>query len=239
MTGAGAPEHVRVLDVTDGTLPLLGVRPILGRLFTRQDDSPGAAQTAVLNVLILAETVRWSIICYRQLDYGRWHPKGNHRSSSSTLSISSIKRTHRWSFQCSGSWCDHNLRKFRGGTPEPRLKPGISLQEATTDLERLLPVVIRTFPPPAGVSANFFQSMHLKPSLIPLKEELVGNVQNVLWVLFVSVILVLLVACANVANLLIVRIEGRHHEFAIRHAIGAAGKGFPLTFSWKAPCLGL
>src|ERR1700678_795060 len=48
VTGAGAPEHVRVLDVTDGTLPLLGISPVLGRLFTRQDDSPGAAQTVIL-----------------------------------------------------------------------------------------------------------------------------------------------------------------------------------------------
>jgi hypothetical protein len=46
--GVGAPEHVRVLDVTDGTLPLLGVHPVLGRLFTRQDDLPGAAQTVIL-----------------------------------------------------------------------------------------------------------------------------------------------------------------------------------------------
>src|SRR5260370_24774633 len=48
VTGAGAPEHVGVLDVTDGTLPVLGVYPEVGRLFTRQDDAPGAAQTVVL-----------------------------------------------------------------------------------------------------------------------------------------------------------------------------------------------
>ena len=49
VTGAGEPEHVRGLDVTDGTLPLLGVVPALGRLFTRQDDSPGAAATVLLS----------------------------------------------------------------------------------------------------------------------------------------------------------------------------------------------
>jgi MacB-like periplasmic core domain len=48
VTSARSPEHVRVLEVTDGTLPLLGVSPVLGRLFTRQDDSPGAAQTVLL-----------------------------------------------------------------------------------------------------------------------------------------------------------------------------------------------
>jgi predicted permease len=120
-----------------------------------------------------------------------------------------------------------------------RLKPGVSVQQASTDLERLLPVVNRTFPPPAGVSPNFFQSMRLKPSLIPLKEELVGNVQNALWVLFASVILVLLVACANVANLLIVRIEGRHHEFAIRYALGGARKGIFTDILLESALLGL
>jgi hypothetical protein len=49
VTGAGEPEHVRGLDVTDGVLPILGVQPALGRLFTRRDDSPGTAQTVVLS----------------------------------------------------------------------------------------------------------------------------------------------------------------------------------------------
>src|SRR5580698_2824678 len=49
VTGAGEPEHVRGLDVTDGTLPVLGVTPALGRLFTRQDDSPGAPETVLLS----------------------------------------------------------------------------------------------------------------------------------------------------------------------------------------------
>ena len=119
------------------------------------------------------------------------------------------------------------------------LKPGVSVEQATNNLERLLPVAIRTFPPPAGVSLNLFQSMHPKPSLTPLKEELVGDVRNALWVLFASVILVLLVACANVANLLIVRIEGRHHEFAIRYAIGAARKGISADIFLESTLLGL
>ena len=49
VTGAGQPEHVRGLDVTDGTLPILGVTPVAGRLFTRHDDSPGAPQTVLLS----------------------------------------------------------------------------------------------------------------------------------------------------------------------------------------------
>ena len=119
------------------------------------------------------------------------------------------------------------------------LKPGVSVQEATADLERLLPVVAGTFPPPAGLSASFYQSLHYTPSLIPLKKEVVGNIQNVLWILLASTILVLLVACANVASLLIVRVEGRHHEFSIRYALGAARKGISADILLESALLGL
>jgi predicted permease len=86
---------------------------------------------------------------------------------------------------------------------------------------------------------GLYQSMHLRPSLIPLKDEVVGNVQNVLWILLASTLLVLLVACANVANLLMVRVEGRHHEFAIRYAIGGARKGISADILFESSLLGL
>ncbi len=81
--------------------------------------------------------------------------------------------------------------------------------------------------------------MHLRPTLIRLKDDVVGNVQNALWILLASTILVLLVACANVANLLLVRVEGRHHEFAIRYAIGAARKGISADILFESSLLGL
>ena len=237
VTGARAPEHVRVLDVTDGTLPLLGISPLRGRLFTRHDDSPGAALTVILT-------------------YPYWQKRFGGTSSiiGSSITVGGVSReiigvlprTFHFLDQKDPSlilplqWdrATTTLGSFNAHAIA-RLKPGVSVQQATTDLERLLPVVNRTFPPPAGVSPSFFQSMHLKPSLIPLKEDMVGNVQNALWVLFPSVILVCLVACANVANLLIVRIEGRHHEFAIRYAIGAARKGISADIFLESTLLGI
>ena len=59
------------------------------------------------------------------------------------------------------------------------------------------------------------------PNLRPLKQDVVGDIGKVLWVLMGSIALVLLVACANVANLLLVRVEGRRQELAIRSALGA------------------
>ena len=58
ITGVGAPEHVSGMDVTDGTLPLLGVRPVLGRLFTRRDDTAGAPKTDHSVLQLLAEEIR-------------------------------------------------------------------------------------------------------------------------------------------------------------------------------------
>jgi predicted permease len=237
VTGAGTPEHVRVLDVTDGTLPLMGVSPALGRVFTRQDDAPGAAQTVVLT-------------------YPYWQQRFGGASSviGSSITVGGVPREIIGVLPRSFHFLDQKdpslilpiqwdraataLGSFNANAIA-RLKPGVSLQQATTDLERLLPVVTKTFPPPEGLSVSFYQSLHYTPSLIPLKDEVVGNVQNVLWVLLVSTILVLLVACANVANLLVVRVEGRHHEFAIRYAIGAVRKGISADIFLESSLLGL
>ena len=102
-----------------------------------------------------------------------------------------------------------------------RLKPGVTMAQANADMARLLPVVLRSFPAPEGFSASLFEKAHIAPNLRPLKKDVVGDVGNVLWVLMGSIVLVLLVACANVANLLLVRVEGRRQELAIRSALGA------------------
>jgi hypothetical protein len=170
--------HVRVLDVTDGTLPLLGVRPVSGRLFTRQDDSPGAAQTVVPT-------------------YSYWQKQFGGASSVVGSSITAggvpreiigvLPQTFHFLDQKDPSlilpmqW-DRATTTLGSldGNAIARLKPGVSVQQATADLERLLPVVARTFPSPAGLSASFFQSDHYTPTLIPLKEEVIGIVLTLL-----------------------------------------------------------
>jgi predicted permease len=105
-----------------------------------------------------------------------------------------------------------------------RLKPGVTVAQVKADMERLVPIAIRSFPAPDGFPLSLFEKIQIQAKPLPLKEDVIGDVGNVLWVLMGSIAMVLLVACANVANLLLVRVEGRRQELAIRSALGA-GRG--------------
>ena len=222
VTGAGEPEHVRGLDVTDGTLPILGVKPVLGRLFTRRDDSAGAPQTVVLS-------------------YGYWRKKFG--GSDSVIGRPIIvdgkareiigvlpKDFHFLDREDAALYLpmqwDRSKTKL-GNFSYPgvaRLKPGVTLAQVKADMTRLVPIAVRSFPAPDGFPLSLFEKVQMNPTPRPLKQDVIGDVGNVLWVLMGSIAVVLLVACANVANLLLVRVEGRRQELAIRSALGA-GRG--------------
>jgi predicted permease len=219
VTGVGKPEHVQGMAVTDGALPILGVAPVLGRLFSRSDDTAGAPQTIVLS-------------------YGFWQRKFGGASSviGRSMTVDGKPREiigvlprgfhfldeQRAELFLPFQW-DRNKTKLGNFSENAlaRLKPGVTMTQASTDMARLLPVVVRSFPAPEGFSSSLFEKARIAPNLRPLKQDVVGNVGNVLWVLMGSIVLVLLVACANVANLLLVRVEGRRQELAIRSALGA------------------
>ena len=222
VTGTGQPEHLRGLDVTDGTLPLLGVTPALGRLFTRKDDTAGSPETILIS-------------------YAYWQQKFGGASSVIGTSINVDGRTRQiigvlprdfhfldypdaaivMPFQ----W-DRTKVKLGNFSQRAlaRLKPGVTMQQASADMARLLPITFRSFPAPDGFSPAIFEKAHIAPNLRPLKKDVVGDIDKVLWVLMGSIAMVLLVACANVANLLLVRVEGRRQVLAIRAALGAPWK---------------
>jgi predicted permease len=219
VTGAGKPEHVPGLDVTDGALPILGAAPVLGRLFTRRDDSAGAPQTVVLSYGYWQRKFGGApSVIGRSITVGGKPreiigvlPKGFHFLDQQDAAIFV---PYQW---------DRNNTKLGNFSERAlaRLKPGVTMDQASADMARLLPVVLRSFPAPEGFSISLFEKARFSPNLRPLKQDVVGDVGNVLWVLMGSIILVLLVACANVANLLLVRVEGRRQELAIRSALGA------------------
>ena len=96
------------------------------------------------------------------------------------------------------------------------------MAQANADLTRMIPIALRSFPPFPGGTVKMFESARLAPNLRLLKQDLIGDIGKVLWVLMGTIGIVLLIACANVANLLLVRTEGRLHELAIRLALGAS-----------------
>jgi predicted permease len=89
------------------------------------------------------------------------------------------------------------------------------------DVARMLPMVYAAFSPPPGFNQHIFERARIGPNVRPFAKDLIGDVGSVLWVLMGTVGLVLLIACANVANLMLVRAEARQQELAIRSALGA------------------
>ncbi|HKW63942.1 MAG TPA: ABC transporter permease [Candidatus Acidoferrum sp.] len=219
ITGMAEPEQVQALLVTDGTLPLLGVQPFLGRLFTKQDDSPGAPETAILM-------------------YGYWRRRfgGDASAIGRTLMVDG-KRTQiigvlpknfhflDWEDPAVVQAFGFDRNKMHLGNFSyqgiARLKPGVSIAQLNADMARMLPTVLSSFPAPPGFSIKLFEDARIGPNARPLKQSVVGDVGNTLWVLMGSIAMVLLIACANVANLLLVRVEGRRQELALRAALGA------------------
>jgi predicted permease len=105
-----------------------------------------------------------------------------------------------------------------------RLKPGIPIAQANEDVKRMLPMWEESWPS-LGVPSHFYEkTWRITPAIRPLKQEVIGNVGNVLWVIMATIGVVMLIACTNVANLLLVRADGRQQELAVRAALGA-GRG--------------
>ena len=102
-----------------------------------------------------------------------------------------------------------------------RLKPGVTIAQANADLARLLPIWMNSWPNGPGANPRVYETWRITPTLRPLKQEVVGNVGGVLWVVMGTIGIVMLIACANVANLLLVRAEARQQELAVRAALGA------------------
>ena len=236
VTGLAEPEEVRCIIVTDGLLPMLGATPALGRLFSTPDDAPGGAETVILTAGYWRSAFGGdpSAIGRRIVLDGRARDiigvlPDSFRFLDQKPSLILPMRLDREKV---------HLGQF-SYTAVARLKPGATLEQATADVARLIPVGLSRFPPFPGFSVKMFDEARLAPNLRLLKKDVIGDVGSVLWVLMGTIAMVLLIACANVANLLLVRAEGRQQELAVRAALGASRGRIAYELMAESVVLGL
>lgn len=218
VTGMGQPEQVRALVATDGVLPLLGIRPAVGRWISKQDDAPGAPETVMLTHGYWQRKFGQdpSVIGRRMLVNGRAKeiigvmPQG--------FEFADVRPDLILPFQLNRSEVFIGNFSYQAIA---RLKPGVTLDHANADVGRMLGMLEKKFPP-SGLGMNMLRSARLGPDVRPFKRDVIGDIGTVLWLLMGTVGFVLLIACANIANLLLVRMDGRQQEFAIRAAMGAS-----------------
>jgi len=103
-----------------------------------------------------------------------------------------------------------------------RLNPGATMAAADADLTRMLPVWMDSWSNGPGSNPHIYETWRITPMIRPLKQEVIGNVGELLWVVMGTIGMVMLIACANVTNLLLVRVEARQQELAVRTALGAS-----------------
>ncbi len=235
LTGGERPVQLPAAEVTASLFPVLGVTPAIGRGFTEADERPDAEPVTVLSHELFAG-----------------HLGADRAVLGQALEVDGVARTvigvmppgFRFPTQETLVWQPMEIDPQApnvGNFSYPgvaRLKPGKTPQDAEVELSALIHRLPEVFPDD-DITPGMLENAGIASLVHPLRDDVVGDVGRVLWVLLGSVGFILLIACANVANLFLVRAEGRQREVAIRSALGATRADVAGAYLAESAVLGL
>jgi len=219
VTGIAQPEEVHTTYISDGVLETLNVPAAAGRWLAASDQIPHSHQTVMLS-------------------YGYWQRRfgGDPSVIGRNIEVDSQTReivgvmphgfevvNQKFDLLIPLAFDTHKqvLAGF-GFNGIARLRPGVTIADADADIVRMLQIWMGSWSNGPGDDPHFYEKVwKVAPAIRPLKQEVIGNIGSVLWLVMATIGVVMLVACTNIANLLLVRAEGRHQELAIRTALGA------------------
>jgi predicted permease len=236
VTGIAEPEQMRSVFVSDGTLQALATPPEAGRWLGAADQITGGPETVMLGYgywqrrfggdrSVIGRNIR---VEARPREIVGVMPKGFMFGNTDPELILPI-RFERNKLMLAGF-------AYLG---VGRLKPGVTLAQANADIGRLIPVWENSWTNGPGTNSHSYDAWRITPALRPLKQDVTGNVGDVLWILMGTIGIVMLIACANVANLLLVRAEARRQELAVRAALGAGWQRIVRELMIESLLLGL
>jgi putative ABC transport system permease protein len=236
LTGGGEPERVRVTGVTTTLAPVLRVRPAIGRWFRDEEAREGAPRVAILS-------------------HGIWTRRfgGAPDVLGRSIVLNGVPTEIVGVMPASFAFPDAKVdawialtgfsRATGFGLPfrfvgVARLRAGVTVEDARTDLNAAIADLPKAYPGDRGVAGDAGPG-GLMSVAVTLKEATVGRIARALWMLLASVGVVLLIACANVANLFMVRAETRQREVAVRRALGLGAGGLARLFISESALLSI
>lgn len=210
LTDAGEPEQLRGICATQNFFPLLGISPASGRNFLPEEEQPGKDRVVIISYSLWQRR----FAADPNLTGGRIRLNGESHTVIGVMpqGVQMPLDADAWLPISRLGPAEVNNRVYHTLDVIARLKPGVTVEQARTEMESIAVRLQQSYP---ATNKNIGVSLNL------LHEQMTGNIRPALLALFGTVAIVLLITCVNVSNLLLARAASRHKEVALRAALGA------------------